>query len=143
MTKILKLGVCEGRHDMPSGVNFIFSELSSEEIKNPLLLQGKVVERLHEVIAQNGLSEVTTWLLPSEHLASSVPSDYLDVYGSYPSIHSSEGAVEIQLYATGLTVALLAILQAIKLVAYCNKLTVMHFDRDSGEYYEQELIYPQ
>ena len=49
-----------------------------------------------------------------------------------------EDCGQLVLYATGLTVALLAV------VTICQQrdigLTVMHFDRDSGEYYPQIIF---
>ena len=47
------------------------------------------------------------------------------------------GVTELRLYVTGLTVALVTVIN------YCVsngvKLTLLHFDRDSGGYYEQEV----
>lgn len=45
---------------------------------------------------------------------------------------------ELNLYVTGLTVAL------VEVINYCHarniKLTLYHFDRESGEYYPQEVL---
>jgi hypothetical protein len=58
----------------------------------------------------------------TEHVRSEIPED----------------CDQLTLYATGLTVALLAV------VTICQQrdigLTVMHFDRDSGEYYPQIIF---
>ena len=47
------------------------------------------------------------------------------------------GVAELRLYVTGLTVALVTVIN------YCVsngvKLTLLHFDRESGGYYEQEV----
>lgn len=64
----------------------------------------------------------------------------LDVDGLYDHVRETipEDCHELVLYATGLTVALLAV------VRYCANndvgLTVKHFDRDSNEYYPQIIF---
>lgn len=51
---------------------------------------------------------------------------------------SLQGVTELTLYVTGLTVALVSVLN------YCHannvKVTLMHFDRDSGNYYPQDVL---
>lgn len=48
-----------------------------------------------------------------------------------------EGVTELHLYVTGLTVALIAVLNAARV--YGIKVTLFHFNRDTGSYYEQEV----
>ena len=45
---------------------------------------------------------------------------------------------QVDLYATGLTVALLSIINAARINGH--KLTVYHYDRDSGGYYPQPIF---
>ena len=47
------------------------------------------------------------------------------------------GLEELILYVTGLSVALVAVINACKEESV--KLTLMHYDRDSGMYYSQEV----
>lgn len=48
------------------------------------------------------------------------------------------GATELTLYVTGLTVALVEVMNVCK--ALNIKLTLMHYNRDTGEYYPQEVL---
>ncbi len=47
------------------------------------------------------------------------------------------GIEELTLYMTGLTVALVAVINACR--GFNVKLTLMHYDRESGNYYPQEV----
>lgn len=47
------------------------------------------------------------------------------------------GIEELTLYVTGLTVALVAVINACR--GFNVKLTLMHYDRESGTYYPQEV----
>lgn len=65
------------------------------------------------------------------------PTDIREVelwaYHKIDSIKSKH----INLYATGLTVATLAVVNAC--VQRCKNLTIMHYDRDTNSYYSQEI----
>lgn len=47
------------------------------------------------------------------------------------------GAQEIELYVTGLTVALIAVLNAARELGV--RVSLYHFDRDTGKYFRQEV----
>ena len=49
-----------------------------------------------------------------------------------------EGVSNLTLYVTGLTVALISVLNACKRLGI--KVTLMHFDRATGKYYSQEVL---
>lgn len=49
-----------------------------------------------------------------------------------------EGVSNLTLYVTGLTVALISVLNACKRLGI--KVTLMHFDRATGKYYSQEAL---
>lgn len=48
------------------------------------------------------------------------------------------GVTELTLYVTGLTVALIEVLNVCKVLSI--KLTLMHYNRETGEYYPQEVL---
>ena len=48
------------------------------------------------------------------------------------------GIEELTLYVTGLTVALVAVINACRI--WNVKLTLMHYDRESGNYYPQKVV---
>ncbi len=63
----------------------------------------------------------------------------LDLEGIYRTVSEKlEGADSVQLYVTGLTVVTTTVMK------YCFEnnisLTLMHFDRDSNNYYPQTII---
>lgn len=49
-----------------------------------------------------------------------------------------EGVSNLTLYVTGLTVALISVLNACKRLGI--KVALMHFDRATGKYYSQEVL---
>lgn len=51
---------------------------------------------------------------------------------------SAMGVVELNLYVTGLTVALIAAINACKELGV--NLTLWHFDRETGGYFKQEVL---
>jgi len=80
--------------------------------------------------------------IPDAHNGFIFPTcvDPTDVRGleEYAAEQIRESEVrELTVYVTGLTVALVAVINACR--RYGVKLTLMHFDRDSGTYYRQEV----
>ena len=62
----------------------------------------------------------------------------LDVEGLEKSASDKlAGCTELTLYVTGLTVALVAVMNVCR--QKCIKLTLMHFDRATGNYYQQPV----
>lgn len=51
---------------------------------------------------------------------------------------ASLNIIKLNLYVTGLTVALIAVLNVARELNI--KVTLWHFDRESGEYYKQEVV---
>ena len=51
----------------------------------------------------------------------------------------SVGAVHVEIYVSGLTVALIAVLNVC--MTFRWRVTLWHFDRDAGTYYSQEVDY--
>lgn len=111
-TKI-DVSVCEGRHDMPLGANgAIFQKtIPDDMITQPDKLEEYVKIRLAE-------------LLDTELIA--LPVD------------CRLRTVEVNLFVTGLTVATLAIVNVC--LKYGILLTCWHYDRNTGEYFPQDMI---
>lgn len=127
MAKEIKIlvGTCEGRHEMPVS-EFIFSQ----EV-NPLAVESlelTATERL-EVMAKEAGAEKGILNVPASYAVYSYPED-VDVC---ESVYDAE----IRIYATGLTVAVIAAIKAA--VRLFKKVVVLHFNRESGEYYEQKV----
>lgn len=63
----------------------------------------------------------------------------LDVQGlELHAMHVLNGVQDLSLYVTGLTVALIATLNACKTMGV--KVCLYHFDRDTNSYYKQEVL---
>ena len=119
MKKIFNFGVCEGRHEMPVDGYIFPGEITAEEMKDP---EG-LTKRAHNFFmnAFAGLEETTRIIS----------------YG-YDDIHITIPDCEVKLYATGLTVAVLAAVKALHQL--CVPVTVMHYDRESGDYFKQWMF---
>ena len=79
--------------------------------------------------------EVTEYVFPQE-------VDPLDVEGMTKTASQfleDHGARSLILYVTGLTVACIAVCNACKASCLGVKLTLMHYNRENGEYYPQEV----
>ena len=114
--KQLKIGVCAGRHEMPC-TEFVFPK----EI-NPLnvrALEYHAYESLQKIAKQNGLERSACVESPCHSV------EYV-VY-----LYD----VEVRLYVTGLTVAVVAALKAAP--ALFASISLMHYDKNSNSYYEQ------
>jgi hypothetical protein len=115
--KKLKLGLCAGRHDMPVD-GYIF-----EDAVNPtdvIALEDKAIKRLKALFP---FVEVSIGRMPNQ-------ADYTDV----PVYIRGE----LDLYVTGLTTALVAVLNACRLLGV--DVTLWHFDRDAEAYYSQWVV---
>lgn len=97
--KIIKLGLCKGRHEIPEISNYIF-----EMEVNPLDIEG-------------------------------LESQALEIIMKYFPYYLHEGKLE--LYVTGLTVALISVLNVCKKNGI--EVTLFHFNRESGNYYQQQV----
>lgn len=92
---IIRLGLCQGRHEIPGLDGYVFEEITDPTEVNSLLMHAKI--KLDELQVE-----------------------------------------KLDLYVTGLTVALGAVIRAC--LDMDIPLTLYHFDRETGEYYPQEII---
>ena len=108
------------RHDFPNFVSPIFGEtISNEVLVNPARLENEAYTRLLFKLNADGI------IIPSGWDWNETEKDIID------------SDAKIRIYASGLTVALIAVLNAIRRLLPNNPVEVMHFNRETGEYYSQ------
>lgn len=118
----INVGLCAGRHDIPGVDEYIFPNTV-----DPMDFHGmkrQATRRLIALIRNTGRGQV--YVLDEDDDG---PCDRVYV------------PVDIRLYVTGLTPATIAVMQAFEcLYEACqvHGLTLMHYDRESGQYREQE-----
>lgn len=115
MNKILNLAVCEGRHVIKQATDgAIFGKsIPNDMLVNPKRLESRAFNALwNECFHRH-------WLVPTDD------GDEIPQF------------LYLNLYVTGLTVAVIAILN----VCRCEGITVTlwHYDRNTGEYYPQNV----
>ena len=119
MNTILNLGVCEARHEMPVEGYIFPSEIPADVITCPQKLYLQAWDKLVDLTAD----------LPTT-------TDIVSVeYGE--DIPVERPAAELHLYATGLTVAVIAAIEAARHMHL--PVTVMHYDRTTGNYFPQRI----
>lgn len=124
MERILNMAVCEGRHNIPQATDgAIFDrQLTAEQIKDVQYLYDIAYWNIWVACLPHYKNNETGWLKPSEFDA-----DVLLV---------CEG-VQLNLYVTGLTVAVIAAIKAAK--SHGINVTLWHYDKDNDNYYSQEV----
>lgn len=131
MAKVtLKMALCEGRHEIPQAKDgAIFpQEIRPELLRNPNLLERmagqRIFNRFTEAYPDPTLYvEYRQWDNWDE-----------DIKVSYGL---ENGNFHLDLYVTGLSVALVAVLNAARVRKV--SVTLYHYDRETGEYYSQEV----
>lgn len=119
--KKLIIGVCEGRHEMPCN-RFVFGQ----EV-NPLDVTSLAVlanERLIDLADEAGLE----W----QACPARVPFQV-----SCTDIYAMAYNADCIIYVTGLTVAVMAVVKAA--FDSFDGVVLMHYNRESGQYYEQRI----
>lgn len=93
-----------------------------------------MIKKIGSCLGRHEIGEVKEYIFPQE-------VNPLDVKGLEETafeVVSKIEADELHIYVTGLTVALIASLNACKKLN--KKVVLYHFDRTSGEYYPQEVL---
>ncbi len=104
-SNIIKVGLCEGRHDIPNVSTYIFpSGVIGEKIR-------VTDARGLEMYARTSIERI---------------------------VKKIDGVVHMELYVTGLTVALVAALNAANYLGDI-KVTLRHFNIETKKYYPQEI----
>ena len=127
MRKELNLSLCKGRHDIPQAVD---GAIFSSEISCITDVQGLENKAFHNI-----------WNAAYRHFRNNESGFLRNVPdGEWYEENELElvPGLKINLYVTGLTVALIAALNVCK----GNKVdvTLWHYDRESGNYFPQDVI---
>ena len=93
-----------------------------------------MVQKIGLCKGRHEIEEVKEYIFPQEVN----PLDVKGLEETALEIVSKIEADELHIYVTGLTVALIASLNACKKLN--RKVVLYHFDRTSGEYYPQEVL---
>src|SRR5690554_465878 len=119
--KIVRIGVCEGRHPLPVKHYIFPQEINPLEVYE---LEAASYYKLIEIAEKEKLQVTHSTITLSNQVG------YNDVT---VRVYDAVAAI----YVTGLTVAVLAVVKAAKILF--EEVVVMHYDRDKGTYYEQEM----
>ena len=115
----LNLALCEGRHNIPQATDgHIFREISNDLLKKPELLEQIAFSRVWGKAYEHGFVR---------HFHTEDDDDALVIHN-----------VHINLYVTGLTVALISVINAMR--DEDVTITLYHYDRETNSYYPQEVM---
>ena len=123
MKKELFLSLCEGRHEIPQAVDGSIFPAEIQNVADTAVLESR---------AFSGIWRAAYCRYKSGESGYLYNPDGADLY----ELALCPG-LRINLYVTGLTVALVAALNACR--AERLTVTLWHFNRDTGEYYPQEV----
>lgn len=112
MEKILNVAVCEGRHDIPQATDgsCFPNEIPSKILKNPTYLEDMAFSRLWDICRRKKMIDENDRI----------------IWG-----------IQLNLYVTGLTIAVIAAIKAAKNEGM--DIVLWHYDRDSESYYPQKI----
>lgn len=119
--KKLIIGVCEGRHEMPCTQYIFGQEVDPLDV---ISLARTANERLFDLADEAGLE----W----QECPARVPFQV-----GYADVYTMAYNADCVIYATGLTVAVMAVVKAA--FDRFDGVVLMHYDRESGQYYEQRI----
>lgn len=123
----LKMCLCEGRHEIPDAIDGAIFRSEISDVTNVALLEEQAFSRLWGAAYQHHVAGEAGFLVAP------LEGDPGDEYNLMLS-----NKLHIDLYVTGLTVALIAVLNV------CHRagvaVTLRHFDRATGGYYPQEAV---
>ena len=112
-------GLCKGRHELPCEVFLFNGEISP---LNVLWLE-KIAR--YSLQCEAHRTETCVWNIRFN-------GEYDEAFFDFPE----EATVTI--YVTGLTVALIAVLNVLR--SYKASVVLMHYDRETNTYYEQKVV---
>lgn len=124
--KTLNLALCQGRHDIPQAIDgAIF---------------GSVIENMTDTNRLESSAFLHIWNIAYDHYKNGEPgylrtSPNWDGYDMKPLVLCPD--LHINIYVTGLTVALIAALNAMRKEGI--SVTLYHYDRDTDSYFPQEV----
>jgi hypothetical protein len=125
---VLKMSLCEGRHPIPQAIDGAVFPGEIQDMRNTKELEDTAWASIwhaaysHHVQGEQGFLALDPFWDGEDG-------------APYALDHRS---LHLDLYVTGLTVALIACLNAMRQQQI--SVTLYHFDRETGEYYPQEVI---
>ena len=116
----LRIGLCAARHEMPVNTFLFDTEVNPLDVNG---LAARAEERLHTLAEEVGVTV-------TEKVCKTLNTSNDDVYRRCYD-------ARLVIYVTGLSVALVAAINAA--LPLFAEVVLMHYDRESGQYYEQEV----
>ena len=129
----LKMALCEGRHDIPDAVDGAIFPAVIEDVTD---VRGLEVAA-EAAIARAALAHYRTG--ETDYMPTALYANVVERQGRFPQIDVAP-SIDLVLYVTGLGVALVAAINACLRVGI--SITLMHYDRDTGSYYPQDVRLP-
>lgn len=129
----LYMALCEGRHYIPQATDGAIFPAVIEDVTDVLGL-----ERAAEAaIARAALAHYQAG--ESQYLPTAKYAQAVEGMGRFPRVDAAPG-FGLVLYVTGLTVATVAVINVCLHVGI--SLTLMHFNKETGDYYPQDVLVP-
>jgi hypothetical protein len=116
----ISLNLFSGRHDLPTNKSIFKGAL--KDVRDVQKIEDLARTSLQLIAFQLGISEELT-----------VSTDY----GTDEVVFDFPRNMEVVIYVTGLTVALIAVLNVLR--SYNAKVTLAHYDKVINDYYFQEV----
>lgn len=133
MENKLYMALCEGRHDIPDAVDgAIFPAI----IPNVTDVRGLEVAA-EAAIARAALAHYRAG--ETDYMPTAKYANAVEDMGRFPRVDVAP-TFGLVIYVTGLTVALVAVINVCLRVGI--SLTLMHFNRATGDYYPQGVLVP-
>lgn len=119
----LNMVLCAGRHEVPAAVDgAVFKEIAN--IKNVKFLESTAFNSIWNAAYRRALAGEIGFLVECGE--------------TFDSGFAFSDKVKLNLYVTGLTVALIAVLNMCR--SENIPVTLFHYDRETGEYFKQEVV---
>lgn len=129
----LYMALCEGRHSIPDAVDGAIFPATIEDVTD---VRGLEVAA-EAAIARAALAHYRAG--ESQYLPTAKYAQAVEGMGRFPRVDAAPG-FGLVLYVTGLTVATVAVINVCIRVGI--SLTLMHYNRDTGSYYPQDVRLP-
>ena len=130
---VLKMALCEGRHSIPDAVDGAIFPATIEDVTD---VRGLEVAA-EAAIARAALAHYRAG--ESQYLPTAKYAQAVEDMGRFPRVDVAP-TFGLVIYGTGLTVALVAVINACLRVGI--SVTLMHYNRDTGSYYPQDVRLP-
>lgn len=129
----LYMALCEGRHSIPDAVDGAIFPATIGDVTD---VRGLEVAA-EAAIARAALARYRAG--ESQYLPTAKYAQAVEDMGRFPRVDVAP-TFGLVIYVTGLTVALVAVINACLRVGI--SVTLMHFNRETGDYYPQDVLVP-